>query len=185
MVGNSSTFLRWNGSALVNVGVPVTSNLLSVTVAGNGEVWAGGTPIADPLNATVTIACVLRQTGAAAATVFRGVPNSTLFGAAASGMEVLFAGTDSLGRSVIQRIAAGAYDRAIDLSPNPALRGIANLGGGSIWLVGVSGLLMHSTDGMTFSPLGGLTTQPLLGVAAFPGMAVAVGGGRAILRASP
>lgn len=185
MVGNSSAFLRWNGSALVNVGVPVSSNLLAVTVAGNGEVWASGTPIPDPQNTLVTIACVLRQTGVAAATVLRGVPNSTLYGAAASGMEVLFAGTDSLGRSVIQRIAAGAYDRAIDLSPNPALRGIANLGGGNIWLVGNGGLLMHSTDGMTFSPLGGLTTQPLLGVAAFPGMAVAVGGGRAILRASP
>lgn len=185
MVGNSSAFLRWTGSALVGVGVPVSSNLLSVSVAGNGEVWAGGSPIPDPMNATVTIACVLRQTGTGAATVLRGVPNSTLYAASAAGMEVLFAGSDSLGRSVIQRINNGTYDRAIDLSPNPLPRGLANLGGGDVWLVGNAGLLLHATDGATFGSLGGQTVQSLLGVVAFPSQAVAVGAGRAILRASP
>ncbi len=185
MVGNSSAFLRWTGSALASIGVPVTSNLLGVTVAGGGEVWAGGTAIPDPQNATVTIACVVHSNGTAAATVLRGIPNSTLYAASASGTEVLFAGSDALGRNVIQRVAGGTYDRVIDLAPNPLPRGIANLGGGDVWVVGNGGMLLHSTDGMTYGSLGGQTVQPLLGVAAFAGQAVAVGGGRAILRASP
>ena len=187
-VGNAGTLLRWNGSAFVSIGTAVSSNLLAVTATSPNDVWAGGTAIADPMNMTATIACVLKYNGAGNATVVRPLPNATLYGvSAASPNDVTFVGYDNaMTRGTLLKFTSGSYDRQVDLSMYPVLRAVANLGNGAIWAVGTGGTMLRSSDGSTFSRLdSGLSTQTLFGVAAYSGTAIAVGSGRAILRASP
>lgn len=188
VVGNSGTFLRWSGSALVAIGTPVPSNLLTVTATSPSDVWAGGTAIPDPMNMLVTIGCVLKYNGTGNATLVRPLPNVTLYGvSAAAANDVTYVGYDNvMTRGTLLKFTNGAYDRQVDLSMYPALRAVANLGGGSLWAVGTGGSMLRSSDGTTFSRLdSGLSTQTLFGVVAYPGTAVAVGSGRAILRATP
>lgn len=187
-VGNSSTLLRWNGSAMVAVGVGVTSNLFAVAATSPSDVWAGGTSVPDPQNTVVQVACVLKYNGTGNATLVRPLPNVTLYAAsAASASDVVFVGYDNtMTRGTMLKFSNGVYDRQVDLSTYPALRGIANLGSGTLWAVGTGGTMLRSSDGLSFTRLdSGLSTQTLFGVVAYPGTAVAVGSGRAILRATP
>lgn len=188
VVGTGSTFLRWTGSSFVNIGASVTSNLLAVTATSASDVWASGTSVPDPMNMVVQVGCVLKYNGSGGATLVRPLPNVTLYGvSAASASDVTFVGYDNqMVRGTMLKFTSGAYDRQIDLSMYPALRGVANLGGGTIWAVGNTGTMLRSSDGIAFMRLdSGLSAQTLFGVVAYPGTAVAVGTGRAILRVSP
>jgi hypothetical protein len=187
-VGNAGTFLRWNGSAMVPIGVPVTSNLLTVSATSQSDVWAAGTAVPDPMNTMVTVGCVLKYNGTGIATLVRPLPNVTIYAAsAASAGDVVFVGYDNaMIRGTMLKFSNGAYERQVDLSAYPTLRGVANQGNGSLWIVGSGGTMLRSSDGLAVSRLdSGLAAQTLFGVIAFPSTVVAVGSGRAILRASP
>lgn len=187
IVGAGTTFLRWNGSAFVSVGVTpaISSNLLTVTASSATDIWAAGTSIPDPVTST-PIACVLKFNGTGNAGVVRPLPNVTLYGASApSSNEVVFVGNDTVNKGTMLRFVNGAFNMQVDLSAYPGLRAVSNVGGGEIWISGLSGTILRATDGQTFTKLdAGLSTQTLFGIAAFPSTAVAVGTGRDILRIS-